>query len=308
MAYQGSTVSIWDTFPKAYFGSTYVPIESSSIEGGLRDHVHEYPHTPGGAPEKLGRKLYTFKALCNFDTNFGNYPGLYPGDLNTMLDDFEQGLTQPLRFPQMEAAVPAYAINWTREMTAKVRSGERVNVTWREDQTTAFLFSGTVQQGSGSLELAANAASTNLAALKQQLQPSLTTLSLMASLTAAVGFITSIKDQALLYDARFAAGVSQVQNLCAQLDGQADLQPQVAYPVIESLHQTWAAAQKMQQDLSATGVPMQQFVNPLTQGIGAIAIQLYGDSSKVSDLLTINQFGDNLRIPAGAIISYYPGA
>src|ERR1019366_6889543 len=88
---QGTTA--FDTFPKAYFapnrtsvlttsgsGTIHFPVESSRIEGGQRDHLHKYPHSPGASPEKLGRESYLYHVTSKFDTGFndGAYPGLYP--------------------------------------------------------------------------------------------------------------------------------------------------------------------------------------------------------------------------------------
>ena len=306
MAYGNGLVSVWDTFPKATHGSIAFPIESSSIEGGLRDHVHEYPHSPGGAPEKLGRKLYTFKVTANFDTNFDNYAGLYPQDLDTILGNWEQGTTQDLRLPQMAAAVPAYAFQWTREQTSKVRSGEKVSVMFREDQSSVFLFADIANVGTGQIELAASTVAGNLAALSASLQPTPATLGLLDALQQAAGFVQSFKDQAILYDSRFQAAVAQVQNICGQLDSAVDLQTIAAYPVIEAIHSMWDSAQKLGQDLQSTGAQLQTWINPTTQGVVAIAQSLYGDTSRASDLLSLNPFPDSLRVKAGTPVRYYP--
>ena len=308
MAYiLGGALTIWDTFPKASFGAIKFPVESSTIEGGLRDHVHEYPHTPGGAPEKLGRKLYTFKVNAVFDTNFDNYPGNYPQDLDTLLGNFEQQATQDLRLPQMATAVPCYAFQWTREQSAKVRSGERVSITFREDQSSLFLFADIVNQGTGSIEFANNNTNATLAEIQAQLAIPPATMNLFDALSAAVGQVLAIKDQALLYDARFGAMVAQVQNLCGQIESSVGvMQTIAAYPLLEALYQTWAAAQKLSQDLLSQGAVLQTWTNPITQDVGKISIQLYGDTSRVSDLLSLNPFTDSARVLAGTPVNYYP--
>lgn len=304
MGYLPGSPSIWDTFPKATFMGIPFPIESSSIDGGMRDHVHEYPHTPGGAPEKLGRRLYTFKCLANFDTNFEAYPGLYPNDLGTLIAAFESGTTGDLRFPQMRTTVPCYALNWNRQMTAKIRSGEKIDLTFREDASADFLFADLVSDGTDAIEYAA----TSIPASITGLNLSTPTLSLFDSLTTAVNFLLSFKDQAILYDARLGAAVAQVQNLCGQIDGQNDMQTVASYQAVENLHEVWAAAQKMSQDLLATGVPLLTYINPTTQGVNGIAIQLYGDTSRVGDLLSLNPFTNNAQVKAGTPVLYYPAS
>lgn len=304
MGYLPNAVSIWDTFPKATFMGIPFPIESSSIDGGMRDHVHEYPHTPGGAPEKLGRKLYTFKCLANFDTNFDAYPGLYPQDLATLIAAFETGTTAPLRFPQMNSSLACYALGWNRQMSAKVRSGEKVDLTFREDASTDFAFRALVNVGSGQIELSATLLSSSITGLNL----STPTLDLFSSLTSAIGFVLSLKDQAILYDARLGAALAQVNNLCGQIDGSSDMQVVASYQTVEYLHQVWAAAQKLSADLLAVGVPLLTYINPTTQGVNGIAIQLYGDTSRVGDLLSLNPFPNNAQVKAGTPVLYYPAS
>ena len=306
MAYGAGYVSIADTWPKATFGTIAFPVESSRIVGGIRRHTHEYPHSPGGAGEKLGRKIYVFEVVATFDTNFDAYPGLYPQDLDTLMGNFEQQATQDLRLPQMAAAVPCFAVGWTREMSAKVRSGERVTITFEEDQTSVFLFGDIVALGTGQIELAATALQATADEILSQLFVYTTTPGLLDSLQDAVNFVLSFRDQALLYDARFSAAVQQVQDICGQLDASPDMQVVAAYPLVELLHQIWQAAQKMQQDLAAQGAVLQTWICPMTQGINTVAIQLYGDTTRVGDLLALNPFPDSQRIKAGTPVLYYP--
>ena len=308
MAYiNGSALTIWDTFPKATFGGIAFPVESSSIEGGLRDHVHEYPHTPGGAPEKMGRKLYTFRVNAIFDTRFDSYPGNYPQDLDTLLGNWEQQATQDLRLPQMAAAVPCYAFQWNREQSARVRSGERVAVSFREDQSSLFLFADIVNQGTGSIEFANNNTNATLASIQAQLAIPPATQSLFSALNAAVGQVLAVQDQALLYDARFGAMVAQVQNICGQIEAAVGtMQTIAAYPLLDAVFQTWAAAQKLSQDLLSQGGTLQTWTNPVTQDVGRIAMMLYGDTSRAGDLLSLNPFPDSARVLAGTPVLYYP--
>ena len=306
MAYGAGLVSVWDTFPKATHGAIPFPVEQSSIKGGLRHHIHEYPHSPGGAGEKLGRKLYVFDVLANFDTNFDNYPGLYPQDLDTLLGNWEQQVTQDLRLPQMAAAVPAYAFEWTREASARVRSGEKVRVQFLEDQTSLFLFGDIVALGTGQIELGATALTQNIAAIRSQLVPSAATTAMFASLQSAIGSVLSLQDSAILFDQRLGAALQQVQNLCGAIDAQPDMQPVAAYSVIETLHEIWQAAQQLQGDLLSQGRTLETWTNPITQDVGSIAVQIYGDTSQLSALLALNPFPNNARVPAGTPVLYYP--
>ena len=133
-------MSVFDSYPQASFSGITFPVESSRIKGGIRDHIHEYPHSPGGSPEKLGRMLYEFTVQVHFDARFTNYPGLYPQSLNQLTTLFEAQTTADFRLPQMPASVSCYCRAWTREMTNRIRSGERVELVFMEDQSTLYLF------------------------------------------------------------------------------------------------------------------------------------------------------------------------
>jgi hypothetical protein len=50
-------MAIFDSLQAFQFGEFLFPFRSYSIKGGMREHLHEFPHG-GIAPEKLGRKLY----------------------------------------------------------------------------------------------------------------------------------------------------------------------------------------------------------------------------------------------------------
>jgi hypothetical protein len=300
----------WSTLPQCSFGNINFPVESSRIEGGQRDHVHEYPHTPGGAPELLGRKLYTFHVSSRFDVHFsdeGGYPGLYPGDLGSLLAFFEQGSTQPLRLSQMGSAVPAYAVSWTREQSAKVRSGEIVNITFREDTTEQFLFASMVNVA-GSMEFSGQNLGAQIAAVQSQLSNNTMNLfSGLADLVSSIvawgnNLIGSVTSQ--FYDAILAA-----QTICGDLDVQPDMQVPVIWPVIDALHDLWLSLIKLSQQRTQNGAKLQQKINPITQSIGQVSAFIYqGDSSRSSDLLALNNIPDPMAVKAGLSINYFPGS
>jgi len=57
----------FENLRKTAFDGIEFPIESIKVKGGLRFHVHEYPHVPGGDAEKLGRRLYEIEIVGNFE-------------------------------------------------------------------------------------------------------------------------------------------------------------------------------------------------------------------------------------------------
>jgi prophage DNA circulation protein len=300
------TPSIFDTFPQSTFNGVAFPTESSRIEGGMRDHVHEYPHSPGGSPEKLGRKLYTFHVSAKFDTNFDNYPGLYPVNLDALLGFFEQGVTGDLRLSQMPSAVPSYAFQWTREQSAKCRSGEKVDIVFREDQSTLFLFADVVNASANGMAQASNSVAQELASIQAQIALTRSDQALFSGLAGSVGAILALQDQANLFDTRLNDQIASIQNTCSSLDVSPALQVAIAWPLVNAMHDLWFAAVQLGQKQQSNGVLLQTYVVPATTDIGQIANAIYKDTSRVSDLLTLNPVVDPMSIRAGTRIEYFP--
>jgi DNA circularisation protein N-terminus len=298
----------WDSLPPCSFGGINFPVESSRIEGGQRDHVHEYPHTPGGAPELLGRKLYTFHVTSKFDVHFadeGSYPGLYPMDLGSLLAMFEEGSTQNLRLSQMGASVPAYAVSWTREQSAKCRSGETVSIVFREDTTEQFLFASMVNTA-GTMEFSGQDLGAQLASVQSQLSDN--TMNFFTQLASIVSNVVAWGNQLEgAFTSQYYDAVAACQTICGDLDVQPDLQVPLAFPVVNALHDVWQAAIKLSQQNTKSGVPLQQYVNPATQSIGLVCAAIYnGDTSRISDLLALNAITNPMSIRAGTKINYFP--
>ena len=305
----------FDTFPKAYFGTAgsriYFPVESSRIEGGQRDHLHKYPHSPGSSPEKLGRESYLFHVTTKFDTSYASvgYPGLYPDSLSALISAFENGTTWPFRLPQMNTEVDCYARKWTREMTNRVRSGESVTFTMVEDQTDAFvaanLFVDFTDVGS-----AMNTMDSDLNVMGYLASASTKFTNLFTALNSAVTSFLALKDTVGLYDQAVNAAAATIVNKCQQLDSiigsQAGPADQLA-SVMEQLHIVWAAAQQYQQDQLSQGVVLETWTVPATMDIATLAASIYkGDTTRASDLLSLNPFPDPMQIKAGTSVQYYP--
>lgn len=300
-------MTAFDGFPRATFNGFPFPVETSRIRGGLRDHVHEYPHSPGGSPEKLGRSLYEFDVEVHFDARFTSYPNLYPQTLDTLVGFFEQQVTADLRLPQMPSAVPSYCRKWEREMRNKIRSGESVHLLFVEDQSTLFLFQDLISTSTANVSgdfVAFTGAITNL-----PFTPPASIFAFFDQIKSFVGSIQALQDTAELYGNRLSNAVTGLINACASLDTQDAMQIVPAYALVEALHAMWASAQTLDNDLQQNGVQLQSWIVPAQMDIGRVSMSLYsGDSSHASDLLSLNDVPDPLLIPAGATLYYYPQA
>jgi hypothetical protein len=308
----------FDTFPKAYFGNgpgtagrIYFPVIASRIEGGLRDHLHKYPHSPGSSPEKLGRESYLFHVTAQFDTSYEDvgYPGIYPDQLSALIVAFENGTTGPFRLPQMNVEVDCYARKWTREMSNKVRSGETVEFTMVEDQSDAFVAANLIANFND-VDSAAASMNSNASVLAYLSSATTPFTNLFTALNEALSQFAALQDTVGLYDQVANATAAQIVNSCQQLDdmlGWNANQPDVTADVMEQLRTVWISALQYQQDQLAQNIVLQTYVVPATMDIATLAGLIYdGDTTRAQDLLSLNDIPDPMQVPAAFIISYYP--
>lgn len=301
-------MSAHDNLPRSQFGSIIFPGEAHVVDGEYRHHIHEYPHSPGGAPEKLGRKLYRVQVRAPFHNTFPAYPNLYPEGMNTMRGYFEQGVTLPFTHPTV-GTFPAFITRWRQSKSAKVRSGETVDFDVLEDQGPSFALTDTVvQAGPTALQPTADQLASDLEQVRAQLTLSHNDISVFDALQAAVSAVLAVQDTKQLYSNLFAAKIEQTISLCQQLDASMNLQDPRAWPLVDDIQAIWVQAQRISNDLHQTNLTLQHYTVPFTMPVLQIAINLYGDASRQGDILSLNsnKIDDPLRVPAGTDIQYYP--
>jgi len=92
----------FDQFQPFSFAKIPFPYETYSVTGGIRKHKHEYPHSDGGAVEKLGRELYEIHVSVNFTAGLVKQP--YEELLNSLAalrSTFEEQTTDALVIPHI---------------------------------------------------------------------------------------------------------------------------------------------------------------------------------------------------------------
>lgn len=292
----------FDGFQKAAFGTISFPCEEIEVKGGLRDHVHEYPHNPGGTPEKLGRKLYDITMVCPFHDTFASYPGLYPDGLAALRGTFESEATLDLVVPTI-GTIKAYAVDWTQRATGRQRSGERCTFKFREDMPPddidAFVAKTVTTRGYVAL------AQNFKIAAQDGPQPG---PSLFDDIQNAVNSVLAIKDQADLYGNLIEAKLLGLANICSQID-QLDLtKDPTMFRIANAMHEIWKATLDSLKDLSQQQKTMSVFKTPSIMAIGDVARRLYGDGARQVELLQLNPIADAFAIPANTSIRYYAAA
>lgn len=290
----------FDGFQRASFNVIAFPCEEIEVHGGIREHVHEYPHNPGGTPEKLGRKLYEIEMVCLFHDTFAGYPGLYPDSLAAMRGHFETELTADLVIPTV-GTIKAYCYDWKQRATGRQRSGERVTFRFREDMPPDDLdaFVATASSIKGFVALA-----QNFRIVAQDAPPPKP--SLFDDIQNAINSVLAIKDQADLFGNLIEAKLLALANVCSQIDQLNILKDPTSYRIANAMHEIWKASLDSLRDLSQTQKKLETFKLPMLMTITDVARRLYGDASRSVEILQLNPITDAFAIPAGTPIRYYP--
>lgn len=327
-------MSAFDNLAKASFDGIAFPVTSYEVSGGLRDHVHEYPHSPGGAPEKLGRRLYTVRMNAFFDVKASGYgDNLWPGDLSDLRDRFEEQVTAALFIPTI-GEIQAYAVTWTQRTSNERRSGEELEVEFREDQASAFLFEGLINVTASTLQSAgaefdedfapllaggtlsntgivpppADAttpprAVTVAAAYTQLRQSDANRLEqIRRDFTQAIAYAETPD----LYAERLLAKTESVIAGCAlAYEKIVLLRNPLAWKPLRSFKRTWASAQRLRESVAGRENRILFYTVTLDTSLSAISRAIYGDTSWGGTLLRLNAIPDPFRIPKGTVLRYY---
>lgn len=325
----------FDSLAKASFDGIAFPVTSYEVSGGLRDHVHEYPHSPGGAPEKLGRKLYTIRMNAVFDTRVSGYgDNLWPGDLSDLRDRFEDQVTAALVIPTI-GTIQAYCVNWSQRTASERRSGEEAEFEFREDQASAFLFEGLINVSASTLQsagaefdedfdpLLAGGTLSNTGIIPPDIDPGepiprATTVAAAYTLLRQTDVdrlakIRSDFTQAIayaetpdLYAERLLAKTEAVIAGCAQAyERIVLLKNPLAWKPLRSFKRTWASAQRLRESVAGRTNRILFYRVEVDTSLSAISRTIYGDTSWGGSLLRLNAIPDPFRIPKGTVLRYY---
>lgn len=288
------------------FNGIPIPVSSIELHSRGRQHLHEFPHSPGAAPEKLGRGIWHLTVDASFQVVFAKYPTSYPGDMLALRALYEQQITATFQHPNGDD-FPAFIAGWRQHWNPRLRSGERVQIEFLEDQRTTFLAapSSTATQGA-SIATQQGALDAQLAAIQAQLLVSSNDVSIFDALRAASNAVASLSGSVQLYTSLVQAKCAQLQAVCAQVEQLPSMQSPLAIGILDPLHNIWAAATSITQSAQAAQ-RLGRWTVPQTMTLNAIARTLYGDASRYADLASLNgaTIRDPNSVPAGTVILYY---
>jgi hypothetical protein len=287
--------------PPLSFGGIEFPYQEIVIKGGGDDVEHKYPHTAGAANEKQGRELYHVSIKTDFHNDLAGdeWADLYPHRLEALIGWFEQQNTDKLRLPN-KAPFQAYCTNWKRTLTVKVRSGEAVELDFKEDRNEDLTkeLDFAIERRSAEEQL------ERFNALGDELDPK---PSIFDQITDAINGVLGYLDTAEMYGSLVAAKIAGVTRLLRTADETVDeLNHPRNHEVLEALHDLWDTMLRVEQDLFEGGTPLDTYTVPTEMTATEISIAIYLDASKTEDILALNVIEDAMSVPAGTKIYYYP--
>lgn len=293
--------TVFDGFKPMSFAGVAFPYVSYEVQGAYRIHNHEYPHSPGGALEKLGRSLYEFSASVDWRGALDSkkYPQLIT-DLGVLRGLWEDGVTEKLHIPHI-GTVQAMAVNWREAVKNTDRSGVASTIKFIEDQSSAFLVLETIQVRTQSLnETAANFA----------LAPRPPGANIFRQIDSALSGILAIKDQSDLFGSLVASKIDGLTQLLRMADETVrELNdPPFNIELVEAIHALWDAAIQLGKDIQQKGADVKTYTTPVLMSATQVAVAIYGDTDKTIDILQLNVVADPYAIPANTSLRYYQAA
>ncbi len=306
-------MATFDSLQRASFAGFEFPVSECTITGGLREHVHEYPHSPGGAPEKLGRKLYEFRMKGLFYTRFAAYPKLWPETPASLRIIFDGGKSFDLVVPTL-GTVTAYCVSHTWTADSKTRNGESAELLFREDQSDLFLVKDLIKITPVAIQTNVDAFDSELeeegltpAAIAAAGLPSGITpegAGLLQSISSAASDVESLITQADIGQDLLLSKADGLSSLCRQADDTiALLNDPARWRLVQSMQRIWSSATSLVKDVEQLTSSIVQVEVPATMSVSDLSRLLYGDNSRAVELMKLNAFENPFAIPRGTIAS-----
>lgn len=297
---------IADSFDKASFEGIEFYYTTRSVKGGIRLTEHEFPHSPGGEVEKMGRKLYriNFTALMHDVPGSDlsrDYPDLY-AKISVLRQLFEQETTGDLVVPGI-GKIRAVAASWTQEFSAQTRSGETLSLEFIEDQDSALLTNELVELGGAERLEELNTDLLAKAAIEDFKKEA--TFSFFQNLNDAITSVQAVSGQADAYARLVEGKIRAVENLCAWADTELEeMQDPSHHLVFDALKDLWFAARELADNVVESRQTIRVYTVKKLMSIGQVSTAIFGTSERAVELLQLNGFEDPFAIPAGTRVNY----
>lgn len=290
-------------FKQLSFEGISFPYREIAIDGAMREHTHIYPHSAGGAPEKLGRDLYIFDVTSAFrgDLLPERYRKLWPANLAQLVALFEQGKTGDLVLPQIGAPIRAFCTNWKRVLKATITNGEDVTLKFKEDREDLRLPSATI--------VAATKGLSDAYAQITAPGAKLPNITLLDKILGAVNSALALKDQWDLYGNLIEAKcLAVIQMIREVLEVNEELMKPEYWAGRDLLHNLLSQVIALRDDVQDRGMKLRVYPVKIESTLAQVSLAIYGRTTRASELLALNSIPDPFVIFAGTKIKYYADA
>ncbi len=268
------------------------------IKGGVRHADHEYAFQAGADVESLGRKPLEieFQSLfCDSLLKYGTQ--LYPLTLGQLQRAFEKEERGSLLVPGL-GTIRALCTDWTRNMSGKYMNGEMVSMQFIEVSANEFSTENLVQIQSTSF--------SDMALAFKQFQGRITSNpSIFDQIQDLADQVQAIMDAPGIAFAILEAKIEQLKKILERADSSLqELQDPENYDLSGSLRDLWYATKNLGETIfGITKITL--FKPPVRMTLQQISYSIFGDSSKVSELLDLNPIEDVMDIAPGTPIKYF---
>ncbi len=284
------------------FDGVAFPYQRVSIKGGLRYHIHEYPHVHGGSLEKLGRRLYEIRVATRFDSrSIRDSSVLWPATLDGFCDWFEQGKSRDLFIPWI-GTIKACCVNWSRELNIRAASGEDVEFEFVEDMDEALRVSSALVFKSNTF----NTASGKWATLEREITPR---PNIFDMINSAVNVVLAAMGTQQMWTRLVIAKIEGLIGLIKLADKTVkELNDPLNHEVLDALLDLWLATQQLGKDVTQQGNLLKQWTTPRIMTVGEAATAIYGSTQRASEIMQLNALEDPYAIPANFDLFYFAAA
>lgn len=298
--------------PTKLGGVDNIPISSRKIDGGRATKSRQYPNRDGQKSEDLGREAWRFELEIPLFKGIddSHYPDMHD-QLVALLDD----PPNPLEYRDHEKGTMNVTIppgGWSSTIDAKIQDGAVIRVTLIEDQLDVAVSARELRptqnaQARGEdLDEALRDAGVDEDKLKKKLDKAGVGLSALEQGFAAGSMWSNV---GLQFQLGLRDAVRTTQQIAADVDtmrARVDVVfglPQLLHPVNAGivdaailLADTFALIGEAH--IQAGPVIVEEVINDTTNAF-SLATRLYGDTSRVEELLALNPSIDPLFIRPG---------
>lgn len=309
----------FDGLQRAQFGRVEFPYSNLTLSSSLRHSVHEYRHTPGGSIEGRSRKLYVIHVAAIFDETLNGaktsggargYGSLYPEGLEKLRTFYEKGETRPLTIPTL-GTIEARMVSFAQRTDTALRSGERCDFEFLEDQEKDFLLDELIVLKKGGIASAADAMAAAAASSKSLLEQIVGAVDSALQLAGdaydkvqeVADIAREVRDGVDMRVQVVAAKLEGIANLCQEVE--RFIESPIHHNLLDAVKNVWASALDMLDAISGASSPQSAvYIVGKTMSIQEVSLALYGTTTKTFDLLSFNSIDEPSRIPAGTRLNY----